>query len=75
MEQRKTIREHLESIQDKETREKALVNYEFYWEVGNPNPKYSLSSALVAAFSWTYSPEGFDWWEEKYYQLEETGVL
>lgn len=59
----KTIKEWFESIEDETIREKALANL-----INDMSeiPEKSLSEALVGSFSWTKSPEGFNYWYSVY---------
>lgn len=73
MEQKKTIREWLKELPD-EHRTKAQVNYETrMMELPEPETELmysSLSSAVKCAFQWYNSPEGFDYWEKVFNELE-----
>ena len=59
----KTIREHLESIQDPQLREAALRNYD-----GSVDEFAMLHNALCFAFSFDKTPEGYDFWRKIYYE-------
>ncbi len=55
----KTIREHLESIEDKEIREKALANMN---KEDSEECATDIEDALCGAFVWDTSPEGGSYW-------------
>lgn len=66
----------LMTIEDEQLREKALQNCEGDL-ICYPNPDfetYSLSGALVSAFSWYYSPEGKELWNNYYMNLKLKGL-
>ncbi len=57
----KTIKQWLETIEDKEIRKKALANMDLTAD--------SLEEALSMAFTWKDTPEGEDYWMEVYKNL------
>lgn len=61
----KTVKEWFETIEDNEVKEKALSNLD------NPNaypyPKEvceTLSEAILNGFSWRFTAEGYEYWDE-----------
>ena len=59
----KTIKEWLETIEDPEIRKKALGNMDSDDE---DYPRNSLPEAMVSAFLWKDSPEGYKYWKKAY---------
>lgn len=68
MEFEMTIKEWLESIDDKEVRDRALKNSYKYGvnEVKEPN----LSEAILGAFRWDETPEGAEYWQNIHEDFE-----
>lgn len=58
----KTIREWLETIEDKEVREKAIANLKRDCEQNDFEKRNSLSYAIHGAFTWVDAPEGPEYW-------------
>ena len=73
MEQKKSIREWLKELPE-EHRTKAQINYEEQrMQLPDEAPELMVSSAksaLKGSFIWENSPEGFDYWEKVFNELE-----
>lgn len=59
----KTVREWLEAIPNKDTRERAIKNV---YPLREDMPRSCRSQALLVAFDWRRTPEGADYWENIY---------
>lgn len=59
----KTIKQHLESIEDEQLRDAALR------VMSNDDKIEGAVSTLFWAFDWESSIEGFDFWKAVYYEL------
>ena len=62
---KKTVREWLSLIADPIIREKAIANFE-----ARPRFKYgckNVNAAILFAFWWEETAEGYDYWERIYY--------
>lgn len=59
----KNVRQWLETIADEEIREKAFRNMYTANEAYEPT---TLAQAIMSAFRWCNSPEGFNYWDKIY---------
>jgi hypothetical protein len=64
-----TIKHYLEQIKDPEVRERALRNADN--EALKRDDYTSTKNALFGAFIWDDSPEGFDYWNNIYNNINQ----
>lgn len=71
--QSRTILEWLETIEDKDIRQKAISNYHYCYKTDGTNDGsltyQSLEFAIGAAFIWNETPEGHQFWSDFYFKL------
>lgn len=63
----KTITEHLELIKDKKVKYNALRNL---LEINKNDKRLLMSEAILDAFTWETTPEGYDYWNNIYEQSQ-----
>jgi hypothetical protein len=74
----KTIREWLETIEDKDIRDQAIFNYETQsfkqYDADNNIDYKSLTGALWDCFNFQNTPQGFWYWHDVYEKLKTNGL-
>ena len=70
----KTVKEWLEECTEPWAA-KALKNYQEQGEVASGFEVDLLTKALVCAFNWSQTNEGYDFWYNIYYDLHEKNLM